>query len=275
MSKNSNLTANEEIRLGVVNSCLKMPKDTEQRRDLVQALFDKGNKLKDRISAAKDEAGVQSHENRLQNVYGVARKTQQILKILNPMKPGDRAAVLAQTGLLSQDMGWCDKDLVTLAEEAEEVAGDAQDDQGAMFDKTGTGARLGGEPKPVEARTEALPAAEPTPGLSVEEYTRRFQEAHDAWKAKGGRGRRPKTLVDAEKDLEEAKRAAAQPIHEQMHEASAEGDAHIRQQVAKRSGSPVADGAHRGDEDEDDVDDEIPDRGPLAGATGQGTYTIN
>lgn len=272
MGQDANPTTAEEIRLGVANSCLKMPKDPEQRRELVQSLFDKGNKLKDRISAAKDEAGVQSHENRLQNVYGVARKTQQILKILNPMKPGDRAAVLAQAGLLSQDMGWCDKDLVTLAEEAEAVAGDAQDEQGAMFDKTGTGARLGGEPKPVEARTDAPPAAEPTPGLSVEEYTRRFQEAHDAWKAKGGRGRRPKALVDAEKDLEEAKRAVAQPIHEQMREASAEGDAFIREQAA-RSGSPVPDTAHRGDDD--DIDDEIPDRGPLAGGAGQGSYTLN
>ncbi|KMO21401.1 hypothetical protein [Methylobacterium platani] len=273
MGADTNPTAAEEIRLGVANSCLKLPKDATERRELVQALFDKADRQKNDIANAKSEAGLQSHENRLQNVFGVARATQRILKVLGPLKPGDRAAVLTQTGLLSQDMGWCDKDLVMMAEEAEAVAGQGQDDQGSMFDKTTAGARMGGEPTPVEPGSTP-PEPGPTPGLSVEEYTRRFQEAHDAWKAKGGRGRRPKALVDAEKDLEEAKRAAEKPTHEQMREANAEGDAHIRKQVAESGGSPVPDTAHRGDEDED-IDDEIPGRGPLAGATGQGTYTIN
>lgn len=249
---NSNPTAAEEIRLGVVNSCLRMPADPQQRRDLIQALFDKGERLKDRVVTLKDEVGLAGHENQLQSVYGVAKATQRILKILGPLKTGDRAAVLTQTGLLSKDMGWCDKDLVTLAQEAEAQAGQVDDDQGSVFDKTTAGARLGGEPRHVEP-TSTPPEPAPTPGMDLAEAQAKFEEHLAVYKAKGGKGRKPKALVEAEAAVTAAEKART----EQEHAAKAEP-------------------AEKGDPDE--FDDEIPEPGsksPLAGATGQGSYTLN
>jgi hypothetical protein len=253
MPTNSNPDVTEQIRLGVANSCLKMPKDPGERRDLIHGLFEKAERVKESVAEVKEEIGVAGHEKRLHAVYGVAKATQRALKILHPMKPGDRAVVLTQLGILAKDLGWADKDLVTLAEEAEAAAGQAQDDQGSIFDKTATGKAMGGEPRHAEAEPGTA-AAEPgtTPGLSIEEYTRRFQEAHDAWKAKGGRGRKPKVLVEAEAALTAAEKART----EQEHAAKAE---------------PAAAG------DDDDFEDDIPEpttRSPLAGATGQGTYTV-
>ncbi len=254
MPTNSNPDVNEQIRLGVANSCLKMPKDPGERRDLIQGLFEKAEREKDEVAEIKGEIGVAGHEKRLQAVFGVAKATQKVLRILHPLKPGDRAVVLTQVGLLSKDIGWADKDLVTLAEEAEATAGQAQDDQGSIFDKTSTGKAMGGEPQHIPPAA-AAPEPAPTPGIDLAEAQRIFEENLAAWKAKGGRGRKPKVLVEAEA----AVTAAAQRQAQQDHDAKA----------ATTDAGPVA--------EDDDFEDDIPEptsRSPLAGATGQGTYTV-
>lgn len=251
MPTNSNPDVTEQIRLGVANSCLKMPKDPGERRDLIQSFFDKHDAAAEKVADAKEEVDVSGAEKRLQAVYGIAKATQKILRTLKPLKPGDRAVVLTQVGLLSKDIGWADKDLVTLAEEAEATAGQAQDDQGSIFDKTATGKAMGGEPRHVEPEA-AAPESQQSEGLPFEEYQRRFQEAHDAWKAKGGRGRKPKALVEAEAALTAAEKARTEQEHAAKAETAAAGD-------------------------DDDFEDDIPEptsRSPLAGATGTGSYTI-
>ncbi|KMO18883.1 hypothetical protein [Methylobacterium indicum] len=251
MPTNSNPDVTEQIRLGVANSCLKMPKDPGERRDLIQGLFEKAERVKESVAEVKEEIGVAGHEKRLHAVYGVAKATQRALKILHPMKPGDRAVVLTQIGILAKDLGWADKDLVTLAEEAEATAGQAQDDQGSIFDKTSTGKAMGGEPHHMEPAVTA-PEPAPTPGIDLAEAQRIYEENLAAYKAKGGKGRKPKALVEAEAAVTAAAQREAQQHHDAQHD----------------------DAAH---DDPDDFEDDIPEptsRSPLAGATGQGSYTI-
>lgn len=250
MPTNSNPDVTEQIRLGVANSCLKMPKDPGERRDLIQGLFEKAERVKESVAEVKEEIGVAGHEKRLHAVFGVAKATQRALKILHPLKPGDRAVVLTQIGVLAKDMGWADKDLVTLAEEAEATAGQAQDDQGSIFDKTSTGKAMGGEPRHVD-QPVPVPEPAPTPAMDLAEAQRIFEENLAAYKAKGGKGRKPKALTEAEA----AVTAAAQRLADHEHTEKVHADI-------------------RGD---DDFEDDIPEpasRSPLAGATGQGNYTI-
>lgn len=250
MPTNSNPDILEEIRLGLERACARMPKEPDRRREEVEYLLRKDVEAKEAVAEAQKEAGVKDAEKRLSKVFGVAKITMQIMRKLHPMKPGDRAAVLGQVSRLSMDMGYTDLDLVSMAEVVTKGAGD--DAQPAVFDNSRVGKAMGGEPRHEEpAAAAATPESAPTPGLSVEEYTRRFQEAHDAWKAKGGRGRKPKVLVEAEAALTAAEKART----EQEHAAQAE---------------PAA-------AEDDDFEDDIPEpvsRSPLAGATGQGTYTV-
>ena len=245
MPTNSNPDILQEIRLGLERACDRMPKEAERRREEVEYLLRKHDEAKDAVAEAREEVGVKDAEKRLSQQFGVSKITMQIMRKLHPMKPGDRAAVLGQVSRLSMDMGYTDLDLVMMAEVVTKTAGDAA--QPAVFDNSSVGKAMGGEPRHAEPAAGEAPAAEPAPGLSVEEYTRRFQEAHDAWKAKGGRGRKPKVLVEAEAALTAAEKART----EQEHAAA--------------------------QTDDDDFEDDIPEptsRSPLSGATGQGTYTV-
>lgn len=275
---NSNPSVAEEIRMGVANACLMMPRDSTARREEIERLHHLQDREKELVAEAKDEAGVKEHVKRLHKVFGVSKAALQIMKILDKVgKPGDRAAVLTQVGLLSKDVGYTDKDLVSLAQEAEATAGQGQDDQGSVFDNTPTGSRQGGkdaQPQHVaEKPVEAAPA--PTPGLPPEEIIRRFEEANAAYEAKGKKGRKPKALIEATEayealqasqqpqETEERRAAGPGEISAGMKAAAAEGDAFLKAEADKRK--PVSDAKPA-----DDLDDELPPPAPRRSAQHRG-----
>lgn len=283
---NANPSSAEEIRIGVANACLRMPRESSTRREEIERLHHLKDREKDLVSEAKEEAGVKEHEKRLTKVFGISKKAIAFLASLDKEKPGDRAAILTQVALLSKDAGYFDKDLVSLAEEAEATAGQGQDDQGSVFDNTPTGSRQGGtdaQPRHVEEKpVEAAPA--PTPGLSPEEIVRRFEEANAAYEAKGKKGRKPKALIEATEAYEALSPAdlkaaagveprAAEPgeIGRDMAAGAAEGDAFLKAEAEKRSGKKA---------EPEPLDDDLPPpaprrAAPLAGASGQGSYTLS
>lgn len=283
---NANPSSAEEIRIGVANACLRMPRESSTRREEIERLHHLKDREKDLVSEAKEEAGVKAQENRLTKVYGISKKAIAFLASLDKEKPGDRAAILTQVALLSKDAGYFDKDLVSLAEEAEATAGQGQDEQGSVFDNTPTGSRQGGtdaQPHHVEEKpVEAAPA--PTPGLPPEEIVRRFEEANAAYEAKGKKGRKPKALIEATEAYEALSPAdikaatgveprAAEPgeIGAAMAASAAEGDAFLKAEAEKRAGKK---------QEPEPLDDSLPPpaprrAAPLAGGNGQGTYRLN
>lgn len=279
---NANPSSAEEIRIGVANACLRMPRESSTRREEIERLHHLKDREKDLVSEAKEEAGVKAQENRLTKVYGISKKAIAFLASLDKEKPGDRAAILTQVALLSKDAGYFDKDLVSLAEEAEATAGQGQDEQGSVFDNTPTGSRQGGtdaQPRHVEEKpVEAAPV--PTPGLSPEEIVRRFEEANAAYEAKGKKGRKPKALIEATEAYEALQAGeqgeqprAAEPgeIGRDMAAGAAEGDAFLKAEAEKRAGKK---------QEPEPLDDDLPPpaprrAAPLAGASGQGSYTLS
>lgn len=278
----SNPSNAEEIRLGVANACLMMPRESSTRREEIERLHHLKEREKDLVTEAKDEAGVKEHEKRLTKVYGISKKAIAFMAALDKEKPGDRAAILTQVALLSKDQGYFDKDLVSLAEEAEATAGQGQDDQGSVFDNTPTGSRQGGtdaQPRHVEEKpVEAAPA--PTPGLPPEEIVRRFEEANAAYEAKGKKGRKPKALIEATEAYEALSPAdlkaatgveprAAEPgeIGRDMAAGAAEGDAFLKAEAEKRSGKKA---------EPEPLDDSLPPPAPRRAATqASGSYLLN
>ncbi|MGG3810933.1 hypothetical protein ABEV34_04690 [Methylorubrum rhodesianum] len=275
---NANPSSAEEIRIGVANACLRMPRESSTRREEIERLHHLKDREKDLVSEAKEEAGVKAQENRLTKVYGISKKAIAFLASLDKEKPGDRAAILTQVALLSKDAGYFDKDLVSLAEEAEATAGQGQDEQGSVFDNTPTGSRQGGtdaqphhvDEKPVEA------APSPTPGLPPEEIVRRFEEANAAYEAKGKKGRKPKALIEATEAYEALQASeqgeqprAAEPgeIGRDMAAGAAEGDAFLKAEAEKRSGKKA---------EPEPLDDSLPPPAPRRAATqASGSYLLN
>lgn len=275
---NANPSSAEEIRIGVANACLRMPRESSTRREEIERLHHLKDREKDLVSEAKEEAGVKAQENRLTKVYGISKKAIAFLASLDKEKPGDRAAILTQVALLSKDAGYFDKDLVSLAEEAEATAGQGQDEQGSVFDNTPTGSRQGGtdaQPRHVEEKpVEAAPA--PTPGLSPEEIVRRFEEANAAYEAKGKKGRKPKALIEATEAYEALQASeqgeqprAAEPgeIGRDMAAGAAEGDAFLKAEAEKRAGKKA---------EPEPLDDDLPPPAPRRAATqASGSYLLN
>lgn len=277
---NANPSSAEEIRIGVANACLRMPRESSTRREEIERLHHLKDREKDLVSEAKEEAGVKEHEKRLTKVFGISKKAIAFLASLDKEKPGDRAAILTQVALLSKDAGYFDKDLVSLAEEAEATAGQGQDEQGSVFDNTPTGSRQGGadaQPHHVEEKpASAAPA--PTPGLSYDEIVKGYEDANAAYQAKGGKGRKPKALVDAKAALDAANAerggepgASPGEIGAAMAASAAEGDAFLKAEAEKRAGKKA---------EPEPLDDDLPPpaprrAAPLAGASGQGSYTLS
>lgn len=268
---NGNPSAAEEIRMGVANACLMMPRESSTRREELERLHHLAEREKELVAEAKDEAGVKDQVKRLNKVFGVSKATIQIMKILDKVgKPGDRAAVLTQVGLLSKDVGYTDKDLVSLAEEAEATAGQGQDDQGSVFDNTPTGSRQGGkdaQPQHVaEKPVEAAPA--PTPGLSYDEIVSAFEEQNRLYAENGGKGKKRKEWHAAKAALDaanaEREQASQQPaaapgeVGAGMKAAAAEGDAFLKAEADKRKAAS------------DDLDDELPPPAPRRSAQHRG-----
>lgn len=275
---NANPSSAEEIRIGVANACLRMPRESSTRREEIERLHHLKDREKDLVSEAKEEAGVKEHEKRLTKVFGISKKAIAFLASLDKEKPGDRAAILTQVALLSKDAGYFDKDLVSLAEEAEATAGQGQDEQGSVFDNTPTGSRQGGtdaQPHHVaEKPADAAPA--PTPGLSAEEIVRRFEEANAAYEAKGKKGRKPKALIEATEAYEALQAGeqgeqprAAEPgeIGRDMAAGAAEGDAFLKAEAEKRAGKKA---------EPEPLDDSLPPPAPRRAATeASGSYLLN
>ena len=241
----SNPSTAEEIRIGITGACLMMPKDPAMRREEMERLHNLEANQKEAVSETKEEIGLKAHEKRLTKVFGISKVTLRIMKLLDGVKKhGDRAAVLTQVNVLSEDLGYCDKDLVTLAEEAKASAGQQRDDTGSIFDNTSEGQRRGGtdaEPRLTIATPIAAEPA-PTPGIPLSEALAAYEAAKEAW---SGKGRKPKTLKEAEAAVEAAEKAEVErqaaepeqraddfdqpddpgpvhPAHQQMHEDESE-----------------------------------------------------
>lgn len=286
---NSNPSTAEEIRIGITGALLMMPRESVTRREEIQRLHHLEGELREAVAEVKGESGYADHKKRLGKVFGMAKETLAIMKILDGIKKhGDRAAVLTQVNVLSEDCGYTDKDLVTLAEEAKAQAGQQRDDQGSVFDQTSEGQRRGGkdvQPKHVaEKPAETAPA--PTPGLSYDEIVKGYEEANAAYQAKGGKGRKPKALVEAKAALDaaNAERENAEPeqpraaapgeVSAEMRAGAAEGDAFLKAEADKRK--PANDAKPAAPEIDDELPPPAPRRGsPLAGGNGQGTYQLN
>lgn len=206
---NANPSKAEEIRIGISGACLMMPADPAKRAEEINRLHHLAEEEKEAVEAIKDRVGLKEAIKRANKVFGISKHTLKILKILDGVPAaGDRAAILTQVFVLSKDKGDLDKDLVTLAQEAEAAAGQQADDQGSVFDKTSEGERRGGsdaQPQHVEQPAEHVGPA-PTPGIPLDQALAAFEAANANYK---GKGRKPKALIQAEKDLEEAKAAAA------------------------------------------------------------------
>lgn len=272
-----NTTAAEEIRMGVANACLMMPGTAEKRAEEINTLHTLKDREKELVAQAKEEAGVKEHEKRLNKVFGISKKAVKVMEMLDKEKPGDRAAILTQVGVLAMSCGYLDKDLVTLAQEAEASAGQQRDDTGSIFDNTSEGQRRGGadaQPKPVEQKAQPVLQA-PTPGLPLDEAERRFEEAKAAagWK---GKGFLPKALKPF-KEAVEAARAAQQDgpadlpeakpgeITAALRESNAVAEEHIRSQV-EASKAPAETAAEPAAAKAADLDDELPPPAPKRGA---------
>jgi hypothetical protein len=285
----ANPTANEEIRMGIANACLMMPQKSEDRRDALNELYHRQEREKELVAEARDEAGVKEQMKRLHKVHGVAKATTQIMKILDKVAAaGDRAAVLTQVGLLSKDVGYVDKDLVTLAQEAEATAGQQADDQGSVFDNTSEGQRRGGataQPKPVEAKGVDLPAHVSTPGVPLDEALKQLEAYNAANPPK--RGAKPAERKRLEAQVEAAKSAhnaaetdpladkpEAKPgeITEALREGNAGSEAHIRDQAAKPANDELPPAApSRGQQKAAaPLDDELPPPAPRRNAAHRG-----
>lgn len=204
---NSNPDTAEEIRIGVANACLMFPGESAKRAEEINRLHHLLDEEKEAVAEAKETVGVSEHRKRLISVYGIDKHTLAIMKILDKVKKhGDRAAVITRVNLLSKDVGYVDKDLVTLAQEAEATAGQGSADQGSVFDKTTTGQRQGGAAaEPRHVQQDAAPAGPaPTPGIPLEEALKNYEAAKEAW---SGKGRKPKALLEAAKIVEDAEKA--------------------------------------------------------------------
>lgn len=294
MSDPKNPGVAEEIRMGVANACLMMPATDERRAEEIGKLHELRDREKEAVADAKADVGLKDHAKRLTDVYGMSKPTLKIMQILDKVKaPGERAAILTQVSLLSQSVGYMDKDLVSLAQDAAASAGQQRDDQGSIFDKTSEGQRRGGseaQPKHLEQKVEAAGPA-PTPGLPLDEALRLFEaaKAEACW---NGRGFMPKALkphkaaVDEARAREEAAgeaqsettgelpEAAPGEISASMREGNAAAEAHIRDQVEKRADEPpAAPSRSRVGKDKpadakpvSDLDDELPPPAPKRGA---------
>jgi DNA-binding protein H-NS len=274
---NSNPDKAEEIRLGVANACLMFPGESAKRAEEINRLHHLVDEEKEAVAEAKEQIGVGEHAKRLKDVYGIAKPTLAIMKILDKIKKhGDRAAVITQVNLLSKDVGYVDKDLVTLAQEAEATAGQGSADQGSVFDKTTTGQRQGGTAaEPRHVQQDAAPASPaPTPGIPLDEALARYEEANKAW---SGRGRKPKALIEAGKAVEDAEKAKLEAEAAAGNPPTSEPDAEFDEPPAaapppapkgRAKAAPVL--------DDDLPPPAAPKKGAaLAGATGSGSYTLN
>lgn len=274
---NSNPDKAEEIRLGVANACLMMPGESTKRAEEINRLHHLLDEEKEAVAEAKETVGVGEHAKRLKDVYGIAKPTLAIMKILDKVKKhGDRAAVITQVNLLSKDVGYVDKDLVTLAQEAEATAGQGSADQGSVFDKTTTGQRQGGaSAEPRHVPQDAAPAGPaPTPGIPLDEALRAYEAANAAW---GGKGRKPKAVTEAAKVVEAAEKAKLEAEAAAGNPPTSEPDAEFDEPPAaapppapkgRAKAAPVL--------DDDLPPPAAPKKGAaLAGATGSGSYTLN
>lgn len=274
---NSNPDKAEEIRLGVANACLMMPGESTKRAEEINRLHHLLDEEKEAVAEAKETVGVSEHRKRLISVYGIDKHTLAIMKILDKVKKhGDRAAVITRVNLLSKDVGYVDKDLVTLAQEAEATAGQGSADQGSVFDKTTTGQRQGGAAaEPRHVQQDAAPAGPaPTPGIPLDEALARYEEANKAW---SGKGRKPKALIEAGKAVEEAEKAKleAEAAAAPVEPVKAADD--FDEPPAAAAPPPAPKGRAKA---APVLDDELPPAAPkkgaaLAGASGSGSYTLN
>jgi hypothetical protein len=287
---NANPDKAEEIRLGVANACLMMPGESTKRAEEINRLHHLVDEEKEAVAEAKETVGVGEHAKRLKDVYGIAKPTLAIMKILDKVKKhGDRAAVITQVNLLSKDVGYVDKDLVTLAQEAEATAGQGSADQGSVFDKTSEGQRRGGkdaQPKHV-AQPAAASGPAPTPGIPLDEALKQLEAYNAANPPK--RGAKPAERKRLEALVEEAKVAGTDPLAEkpaaepgqvsqEMSEGVAEADAHLKGQIAGADAPPPAPRGRL--KAVPKLDDDLPPAAPkkgaaLAGASGTGSYTLN
>lgn len=275
---NSNPDKAEEIRLGVANACLMMPGESTKRAEEINRLHHLLDEEKEAVAEAKETVGVSEHRKRLISVYGIDKHTLAIMKILDKVKKhGDRAAVITRVNLLSKDVGYVDKDLVTLAQEAEATAGQGSADQGSVFDSTTTGQRQGGTAaEPRHAQQDAAPAGPaPTPGIPLDEALARYEEANKAW---SGRGRKPKALIEAGKAVEDAEKAKLEAEAAAGNPPTSEPDAEFDEPPAAAAAPPPAPKGRA--KAAPVLDDELPPAAPkkgaaLAGATGTGSYTLN
>lgn len=278
-STNANPSTAEEIRIGITGALLMMPRESAARREEIERLHHLEGEQKEAVAEVKNESGYSEHKKRLGKVYGMAPQTLAIMKILDGIKKhGDRAAVLTQVNVLSEDCGYTDKDLVTLAEEAKAQAGQQQGEQASVFDNTPTGSRQGGkdaQPQHVAVKpVEAAPV--PTPGLSYDEIVKGFEDAEAAYLAKGGKGKKPKAwheakaaldaanaereTVDEETQEPERPRAAGPgEVSAEMRAGAAEGDAFLKAEADKRKPANDTKAAQK---PADDLDDELPPPAP-------------
>lgn len=275
----------EAVRMGVANACLQMPKSAEQRRDAVNRVIERETMQKEAIAEAKEEVDLAGAIKTLTEVHGVSKAAVEFVKKLNKMKAGDAAATLTQVALLARDYGYLDADLVSLAQQAEETAGQQSTEQGSVFDNTPAGSRpvdgeraeerAARESRELNERNAAAAAQAGTgPGLDLAEAQRRFEEENA--KVAGRAGRKPKAWKDAKAQLDAAQAAATeQPAAEQdevvqdggdestaeaaadpteipdlpeaepgqvsahMKEVAAAGEAHLQDQIAKRTPGAV------------------------------------
>ncbi len=277
----------EQIRLGVANACLMMPAKSEDRRDALNELYSRQDREKELVANAREEAGVAEQLKRLHKIHGVAKATTQIMKILDKVQAaGDRAAILTQVGLLSKDVGYVDKDLVTLAQEAESSAGQQQDDQGSVFDRTSEGQRRGGkdaQPKQDEAKGDQLPPHVPTRGISLDEARKQLEAYLDASNRRGKAGRKPEEQKRLEEQVKQAEAAAADPLADKpeaepgditgaLREGNAASEQHIREHSAKPAKDELPPAAPSRGQQKAAValDDELPPPAPRRNAAHRG-----
>lgn len=183
------------------NALAKLPAE-KQRRD---EIFAEEKELREGVRSAA--GALAAHKKREREVYGMTPKALRIRDILLSCKDGEYEATCEQVQLFMQDAGRP----FQLSMQLQPGKG-VGEDTGSVFDTTAAGehvsAERGDDPAKARKRTAKAPepAAEPAPGLSIEEAERRFREANEA---KAGSAR--------------ASAGAA----------ALAGDEHIKQQLAK------------------------------------------
>lgn len=228
----------------------RMPKSKEKRLELMH--------IKASIKAEQRRVAgeMQDHMRLLREDHGYTREALKIHETILKIPEGQREGILKQVGVLNSDMGISIQTSLMFDSMPDGVGEEVEPDNGPVFDGTATGKRQGSKLAANDPAAPPTTSAAPTLGLTEEQALAGFEEGKAAADAKKAAaepldpdpaandaapvGATVEATAPAKPRRNRSKKAETEAapeksIAQEMAEASAAGDAHIKAQIAARA----------------------------------------